>query len=214
MAAGLTYSGATADRRMRPMGMAVANTRTESASARVTMKITDANLRVLDPEPPLEQRVRRDQLPLEVAWEECIGDDNASDDVPCRDLEKREITEIGQARYADERDRAGLRCDDRDEDGPPRNCVVGDEVVARIALRPAESDAKGGRAGEIQNDDDGVERVKDGRHGGGKWGGRDDRRRAASERRWQGSGIRGQENDNKHRGPVTIRCDWPSHFVP
>ena len=121
------------------MGMAVANTRTESASARVTMNTIDAKRRVLDAEPPFEQRVGGDELALEVAGEERVRDDDASEDVSGRDLEKREVAQIGQAGNADERERARLGGNDRDEDGPPRDRVVWQRSsrARRVATRPS-----------------------------------------------------------------------------
>ena len=115
--------------------MAVAKTRTESASARVTMNTTDANRRVRESEAAFEQGVRGDEVALEIPRQERERDDDAAEDVAGRDLEKREVAEVGEAGDADEGEGARLRGDDRDEDGPPGDGVVGDEVVAGVALR-------------------------------------------------------------------------------
>ena len=49
MATGITYRCGRAGPMINAIGIAVANTRTESAKARVTMKATDANRRVPTP---------------------------------------------------------------------------------------------------------------------------------------------------------------------
>ncbi len=46
---GITYSAGTDGPRMSATGIAVAKTRTESPKARVTMKVMDANRRVVSP---------------------------------------------------------------------------------------------------------------------------------------------------------------------
>ena len=77
------------------IGIAVANTRTESASARVTMNTIDVKRRVASPKRCLEQRVRGDELALEVARQQHVGDDDAADDVAGDDLQEPEVADPG-----------------------------------------------------------------------------------------------------------------------
>ena len=56
------------------------------------------NRRVGRSEAALQEGIRGDELPLEIPWEECHRDDDAPYDVPCGDLQEREIAEVGECR--------------------------------------------------------------------------------------------------------------------
>ena len=82
---------------MIAIGIAVANTRTESASARVAMNTIDVNRPRRDAESLLEQRVGRDELPVVVARQQRVRDDDPSDHVAGHDLQEPEIAECRRA---------------------------------------------------------------------------------------------------------------------
>ena len=62
------------------IGIAVANTRTESAMPRVTMNTIDVKRRVARPKRCLEQRVRGDEIALVVARQQRVRDDDAAEE--------------------------------------------------------------------------------------------------------------------------------------
>ena len=100
-AIGITYALFVTDGPMiSAIGIAVANTRTESASARVTMNTIDVNRRVARPKRCLEQRVRGDEIALEVARQQHVRDDEAADDVAGDDLQEAEVADPGALPYA------------------------------------------------------------------------------------------------------------------
>lgn len=85
-------------------------------------------------EPRFQQRVGRHQLAVVVARQQRVGDDDAAQDVSGNDLEESKIADVGQPRDADEREGAGFAGDHGEQHAPPRNVLVSDEIVPRVAL--------------------------------------------------------------------------------
>lgn len=158
----MTYWGATAARRNKRDGNGGgkdANRVSQRASDHEHDRCKTARP---EAEAALQQRVRGDQISPEIARQQGEGDHNAAEDVPGRDLEEREVADVSDARNADECDGAGLGRHHRDQHCPPRDHVVGDEVVAGGAVAASEPHAERGRTAEVQNDDDQIERREDG----------------------------------------------------
>jgi hypothetical protein len=65
-----------------------------------------------EPEPLFQKRIRRHQIALVVFRKKRIRNDDASEQVTGGELQKAQIRHVGEAGDADERERAGLRCDD------------------------------------------------------------------------------------------------------
>ena len=123
---------------MSATGIAVAKTRTESASARVTMNTMDVNRRVATPKRVSSRVYAVTSSPVVVAREEHARDDDASEDVAGGDLQESEIAEVGEPGDRDEGERARLGGDDGEHHRPPRDRAVGDEVVGGVLLAAAE----------------------------------------------------------------------------
>src|SRR5690242_5274176 len=112
----------------------------------------------------LEQRVRRHQLALIIAGQQHRRDDDATEQIADRHLQKSEVSDVRQTRNADERQRARLTGDNGEHHRPPWDCTAGDEVVLGVTLPPADPDAEERRAGEISEDDERVECGEAARH--------------------------------------------------
>ncbi len=119
-------------------------------------------------EAAVEQGVGGDQFALIVTGEECERDHDTAEDVSCRDLEEAEIAGEGETGDADERECAGFGGDDGEEDGPPGDGAIGDEVVFGVLLAAAHPDAQGRGSEEIDDDDGEIEEGEGGSHGGGR----------------------------------------------
>ena len=105
----------------------------------------------------LEECVRRHEIATVVTWQQDVCDDDSSDDVSGRDLQKAEIPDVGESGNRYDSQRTGFCCDDREENRPPWDGVVGDEIVARALLVASQVDAEERGSGEVRNEYDKVE---------------------------------------------------------
>src|SRR4029077_11791363 len=88
------------------------------------------------------------------------ADDDAADYVSHDYLQEGEIGVVGETGDADDRQRAGLSCNDRERDGPPWNVAAGEKIIAQRALLLAEAQAKESYACQIESDDRKIEFVQ------------------------------------------------------
>ena len=78
---------------------------------------------------------------------------DAGDDVADDHLDEHEVAAIGQARHADDGERAGLSRDDGEADAPPWDVFAAEEIIARGALVFAKPDAERDDAQQVEDDD-------------------------------------------------------------
>ena len=81
------------------------------------------------------------------------ADDDAAYDVAHDDLKEREVRVVGEARDADDGQRAGLGGDDGERDRPPRDVAVGKKVIPQRALLLAEAQPEQRDADQVERDD-------------------------------------------------------------
>jgi len=75
-------------------------------------------------------------------------------------LQESQISVEGEARDADDGQRAGFSGDDGECDRPPGNVAVRQEVIAQAALRLAESQPEDCDRGQIERDDRQVDQIE------------------------------------------------------
>src|SRR5262249_23948245 len=112
------------------------------------------------PEAAVDELVSREHLAAKVLREKKQADDHAAGQVSKDDLEKAKIAPVGHSRRADDRERAGLRPDDGERDGPPGDVAIGKKIIAQGTLRLAKPESKEGDADQISNDDGSVYNVQ------------------------------------------------------
>ena len=113
-------------------------------------------------EPILQQLIGGEDLPAEVGRQEDRGDDDPPEQIPEGQLQEPEITAVGHAGDAQERDDARLGRHDRDHHGPGRDVALAQE----IALQPLRPRAQPGPQRGAPGDVDGDHGEVDGIHGG------------------------------------------------
>ena len=87
-------------------------------------------------------------------------DDDASDQIPEDNLQKRQIGIVGEAGDADDGEGAGFGGHNRKRNRPPGNVAVGEEVVAQRASMFAEAQAEQSNPDEIERNNREIEFVE------------------------------------------------------
>jgi len=118
----------------------------------------------------VEDLIGSEHLAPEVVRQEEEDDEEPAEDETDRQLEEEEVAVagiVGDARHAEERDRAGFGGDDRQEHGPPCQVPAGQEIVGQVALAPSQPDAQGDDAQQVGDEDRGVHLADRRLHGRG-----------------------------------------------
>src|SRR5205085_7017606 len=119
------------------MTSAVAKSRIPSASDRVMRKIAAATFLTRSPNRRWSNSYDV-QIAAKVRWDEYHADKHAADDVPEHELQERHVAGVRRGGYADERQRARFRGDDREADRPPRHRTGCEKIVAGCFLKARE----------------------------------------------------------------------------
>src|SRR4051812_9076697 len=88
------------------------------------------------------------------------ADHHATDQVADHDLQETEVGVVGEAGDADDRQRACLRCHNRERDRPPRNIPVSQKVVAERPLLLAELQSEDRDPDQVRDNQNEVESVQ------------------------------------------------------
>ncbi len=109
------------------------------------------------PKSPVDQLVRGIQLTLKVARQKQYAEHDAPHHVAEYKLQESEIAAERNAGHADDGERAGLRRDDREGNGPPWHAAAGKKItgerlflLAKTQAEERDADKVDGNQGEIK----------------------------------------------------------------
>ncbi len=88
------------------------------------------------------------------------ADDDAAHHVSHYDLEKGQIRVVGEAGNADDGQRAGLGCNNRQRDSPPRDTPPGEKIVPQGPLLLAEAEPEQRDSSQVQRDNREIKMVQ------------------------------------------------------
>ena len=142
------------------MTMETAKMRTPSAAARVAEKDACGESMQCGAEALSDELIGRHELAFKVARQEEHANDDAAEQVADSDLQEAEVAGVGEARDADDGERAGFGGDDGERDGPPGDIAISEEVGAQRALSVPEAEAEPGDAQQIEDDRGDVDEVE------------------------------------------------------
>jgi len=104
-------------------------------------------------EPDFDELVGREHFAPEILGQKEERNHDARQQVPQDHLQEAEVAGEGQARGADDGQRAGLGGYDGERDGPPRSGPAAEEVLLQALLAPAKMGAEPGYPGQVDEDD-------------------------------------------------------------
>src|ERR1051326_5103049 len=89
---------------------------------------------------------------------------DSRDNITQNHLQKGHIPSVSHRRHADNRQRTGLRCDNRETNAPPWDILTAQKVVARIALILAKPNTQHHYPKQVTQYDDPIARAEIGVH--------------------------------------------------
>ncbi len=108
--------------------------------------------------PPFHQLIGRIIFSPEVAGQKNQYDHHAAHEVSENQLKERQVSRESQCRSADDGERGSFRGDNRKRQCPPGRRAAAQKIVANRALASAKRNAERGDAGQVNGDQDKVER--------------------------------------------------------